>query len=403
MFQLLKRASKRCEITLIAFVEDQNDIGFLDQPEKYCKRVEPVLRRRFDPISFFPYEPFEEFNCRAFREALEQVLLEQDFDLVHFEWTQMGLYAELVGQTPKVMTEIEVNYAAHQTLIGVASGFFRKARLYYNALQTLYREVEMCRKMDRVVCVTDVDRDYLSGYVRCEKLRVINTGVDTRFFDYHPDGIVPGTIVFVGAFRHAPNIDAVHFFAQEIFPKILKEEPATHFMVVGSAPPEDVRGLGEHPNITVTGFVEDIRPYYHRAQVVVVPLRTGVGIRGKILEGWSAGRAMVASPLACFGLGAEHGENIMIAASAEEFAMWTVALLRSPEFCRRLGEKGRVKAEERYDWDILGAQVLDLYEELLSHQEAEMTPSPKHTRPDRKENGTFQVSQDHNLDKESNV
>ncbi|HUV14643.1 MAG TPA: glycosyltransferase [Acidobacteriota bacterium] len=366
VFQLLKRTSRHCDITLVTFVEDESDRAFLSQAEKYCRRVEPVLRRRFDPVSYFPYEPFEEFNCRAFRTKLEQVLLEEDFDLAHFEWTQMGLYADLVGDIPKVMTEIEVNYAAHQTLIPVTSGILQKARLYYNTLQTLYREVEMCSRVDRVVTVTDADKNYLAGYVRSEKLKVIHTGVDTRFFDFDPEGSVPGTIVFVGAFRHSPNIDAVHFFVDKVFPQILHEEPSAQFYIVGSSPPAEIQQLGQHPNITVTGFVEDIRPYYRQAQVVVVPLRTGVGIRGKILEGWSAGRAMVATPLACLGLRAEHGENILIADNAQDFAMWTVALLRNPDFCRRLGLKGRTTGTEEYEWDIFGQQVVELYEELVS-------------------------------------
>jgi GT2 family glycosyltransferase/glycosyltransferase involved in cell wall biosynthesis len=374
VFQLLKRTSVHHEITLIAFVEDERDKAFLDQVERYCRRVEPVLRRHYDPVSFFPYEPFEEFNCRAFRKRLEQVLLEEDFDLAHFEWPQMGLYADLVGNIPKVMTEIEVNYAAHQTMIGVASGLVRKIRLYYNTLQTLYREVEVCKRVDHVVCVTDADKDYLKGYVRSEKLSVINTGVDTRYFDYYPEGSVPGRIVFVGAFRHAPNIDAVHFFIEKIFPEILREEPDATFYVVGSSPPSEIRQLDQHPNITVTGFVEDIRPYYRQAQVVVVPLRTGVGIRGKILEGWSAGRAMVATPLACLGLGATHGEDVLIAENAEDFAMWTVALLRNPDFCRHLGLKGRRKATDEYDWDIFGEQVAGLYEKLVPRRDTGRLP-----------------------------
>jgi glycosyltransferase involved in cell wall biosynthesis len=99
------------------------------------------------------------------------------------------------------------------------------------------------------------------------------------------------------------------------------------------------------------------------AQVIVVPLRTGVGIRGKILEGWAAGRATVATSLACQGIRVRHGENIMIADEAEDFAMWTVALLRNPDYCRRLGLKGRETVEEYYDWDVLGDQMTRLYEE----------------------------------------
>ena len=108
-----------------------------------------------------------------------------------------------------------------------------------------------------------------------------------------------------------------------------------------SSPPHSIQDLGSHPQITVTGYVDDIRPFYCRAQVFVVPLRTGVGIRGKILEGWASGRAVVATSLACSGLRAVHGENVLVADRPEEFAQWTLALLRNPEYCQKLGESGR--------------------------------------------------------------
>lgn len=366
VFQLLKRAAQKHPITLLAFVEDEKDERFLGQPMKHCKRVETVLRRYFKPVSLFPFEPFEEFNCDSFREALAALLAEVDFDVVHFEWTQMAMFSDLFPQIPKIITEIEVNYAAQRTLIGVESNPLKRLKLYYNTLQTLYREVEECRKVEAVVCVTDEDRDYLKGYLPAERLKVINTGVDTRYFDFRPEGSDPDAIVFVGAFRHSPNVDAMRYFSRQVFPKILDDRPETHLYIVGSSPPTEIKSLGEHPNVTVTGFVEDIRDYYQLARVVIVPLRTGVGIRGKILEGWSAGRAMVATSLACQGIRAIHGETIMIADTPEEFALWTVALLNDPEFCIRLGHAGRQVAEKHYEWDILGQQVIDLYEELVS-------------------------------------
>jgi O-antigen biosynthesis protein len=368
VFQLLKRVATRHDLSVLTFVEDDRDESFSDQVRAVCRRLETVRRRGFEPLSLFPYEPFEEFHVAAFREKLEELLCEEDFDLVHFEWTQMALYSDLFNSIPRLMTEIEVNYAAHETMVKVETRPLRKIRLYYNSLQTLYREVEMCRRVDRVICVTDDDRRYLEGYVPTEKLEVVNTGVDTTYFHFDVGGSDPDALVFVGAFRHSPNLDAMRFFHRLIFPRILAERPSTHLYVVGSSPPPEIKSLGEHPNITVTGFVEDIRRYYRLAQVVVVPLRTGVGIRGKILEGWAAGRAMVATSLACQGIRAAHGENIMIADDPAEFALWTLALLRHPEVCCRLGLRGRETAESFYEWDLLGDQMARLYEDsVLEH------------------------------------
>jgi glycosyltransferase involved in cell wall biosynthesis len=351
-------------VSLATFVEDSRDWSFLVQPERHCEKIAPVLRRDYRPLSLYPYEPFEEFNSPNFEQALKELLAERDFDLVHFEWTQMAMYSGLFPKIPKLMTEIEVNYAAQRTQVAVERNPLKKIKLYYNSLQTLYRELEMCRRVNRVVCVTSEDSDYLNGYVEEEKLEVINTGVDTGYFHYNMGGNNPNSIVFVGAFRHSPNLDAMQYFSTEIFPIILEARPQTHLYIVGSSPPREIQQMGKRPNITVTGFVEDIRDYYRLAQVVIVPLRTGVGIRGKILEGWATGRAMVATPLACQGIDVIHGDNIMIADNARDFAKWTIALLNNPDHCTTLGLHGRETVERKYDWDFLGNQMIDLYESL---------------------------------------
>ncbi|GAB4250969.1 MAG: hypothetical protein Kow00109_26790 [Acidobacteriota bacterium] len=365
VFEFLRQSSRWNDITLVTFLEGDHERGFLAQAQSVCRRVEVVERRGYRPLSPFPYEPFEEFNVPGFRKRLEDLLCEEEFDLVHFEWTQMALYADLVEHLPKVLTEVEVNWAAHRTLLDVEPNPLRRVRLYYNMLQTLYREVEACRKMERVVCVTPEDASYLEGYVAKDRLRVLPTGVDVRRFAFEPAAFERGAVVFVGAFRHYPNVDAMKYFAREIFPVVAAEVPGAHLYIVGASPPEEIRKLAEHPQITVTGFVEDIREYYRRAQVVVVPLRTGVGIRGKVLEGWAVGKAMVATTLACQGLPAIHGENVLLADEPEAFARWTIALLRHPEFCVRLGRAGRRVVEEQYDWNRLGGRLQEIYEELL--------------------------------------
>lgn len=369
VFQLMSRATQRHDVTLVCFIEGSDDERFAQQARDCCRRVIAVPRNEFQALSPFPYEPFEEFNSPAFRNALADLLAEEDFDIAHFEWTQMALYHDLLpSRTVKILTEIEVNYAAHRTLVKVERNWLRKLRGYYNSMQTLYRELELCRLVDRVVCVTDQDQGYLEGFLEPDRLTVINTGVDPNEFRFEEEGIEPDSIVFVGAFRHSPNVDAMRYFCNEIFPLILRERPQTRLYIAGSSPTREILELETNPQITVTGFVDDIRGYYQLAQVVVVPLRTGVGIRGKILEGWAIGRATVATSLACQGLRASHGENIMIADQPKRFAMWTLSLLRNPGFCRRLGEAGRRTVERHYDWDRLADRVSELYQDSMQEK-----------------------------------
>lgn len=369
VFYLLREVARRHEVSLVSFVEDEEEAGSVSSLLPHCKRVETVKRTHHVPISLFPYEPFEEFNCPEFREKLVALLAEEDFDLVHFEWPQMAQYADLFSGIPRFLTEVEVNYAAHYTFVALQRNPLKKVRMVYNSLQTLYREVELCRKVDQVVCVTDEDRNSLRGYVEERKLSVINTGVDTQYFTFNEAGsFEPDTLVFVGAFRHEPNVDAMLYFCQQLFPRILKERSQTRLYIVGGGPPESIQALQSRPQVTVTGYVEDIRDFYRRAQIVVVPLRTGVGIRGKILEAWAAGKAMIATPLACQGIRAVHGENIMIAGSADEFVRQTLALQGDPSLCQQLGRAGRETAVEFYDWNRLGKEMINLYESIARTQ-----------------------------------
>ena len=368
VFQLMKRVAARHEVTLITYLESEADQHFLDQSRACCHKVVTVPRGRYRTRSWYPYEPFEEFNCDVFRESLEDLACATDYDLVHFEWTQMAEFSDLFPFTPKFITEVEVNWAAHRTLVKVESNPLKKAKKYYNTLQTLYREAELCKKADRIVCVTEDDKNYMRGYVPDDKLLVVKTGVDLDYFSYSEKDRDVNSIVFVGAFRHSPNLDAMHYFHREIFPEVIKACPETHLYIVGSAPPDDILALGNQENITVTGFVEDIRDYYWKAQVVIVPLRTGVGIRGKVLEGWAAGSAMVATPLACQGIKAVHNSNIMIADNPSEFAESTVRLLKDPEKCLTLARRGRIDVEELYGWDAMGKEMIDEYESFLKNR-----------------------------------
>ena len=365
VFQLIRQVSRKHDVTLLTFVESDKEREHFSQITPYCQRMEHVYRRAYSPVSSFPYEPFEEFNCLDLRLKMEEILAEEDFDVVHFEWAQMVQYEDLVpAETKRLLTEIEVNYAAHFTRIKVERRAAVKLKKFYDTLQTLYRELELCRRVDHVICVTDLDRDYLRGFLPAKQLEVINTGVDTAYFSYGGSEIEPNSLVFVGAFRHDPNLDAMAYFSEEILPRVLKSQPDAHLYIVGSSPPPSIQDLADHPQITVTGFVPDIRDYYRKAQVVVVPLRTGVGIRGKILEAWSVGKAVVATSLACQGIRAVHGKNVLVADQAADFSDWTTALLRQPDFAAELGRAGRKTVEELYDWEAIGEQMSHLYESI---------------------------------------
>jgi len=376
MFHLMRRMSASYRITLLSFLETDDEVEFLPELERICERV--VTMRRHPPLRWqlFPYEPFDEFRTPEMEAALQESLENYDFSLIQFEYTQMACYAWKAAGIPAILTKHEVDFAACLRRAKVESSLWGKLRWFYNYLQVLDREVRLQRGIGITVCMTDSDAVILKRFCASSAIRVVNTGVDLDYFRPPDRPAIEPRLVFVGAFQHLPNVEAMIYFCREIFPLIRKQVPEASLAIVGSKPSPEIVDLAENPGIEVTGYVQDIRPYMASASVYVVPLRLGVGIRGKILEAWSMAMPVVATSLACSGLRCEAEGNILIADSAQTFAEKVVALLRDPRLRARLGAAGRQTVEKHYGWDEAANQLEKVYREVTARPSVSRRAEP---------------------------
>jgi O-antigen biosynthesis protein len=368
MFQLLARISRKYRITLLSFIETDEEKEFLPEVEALCETV--VAMRRVPPPRWqlYPYEPFDEFRTHRMQEALAGCLEDRDYSLMQFEYTQMACYADKAYGIPSVLTKHEVDFAACLRRAVRERGMLNKLRWFYNFLQVMDREVKLQRRVTVSVCMTEPDAATLRQYCSSVPARVINTGVDLDYFQ-PPENAPRGVrLVFVGAFQHMPNVEAMVYFCSRILPQIRSAVPEVKLTIVGSKPTPEIVSLGNIPGVSVTGFVPDIRPYMEESSVYVVPLRLGVGIRGKILEAWAMAMPVVATSVACAGLRFRDGENLYLADSPRDFADRTIRLLRDPGLRRDMGLAGRKVAEQHYGWDAAANQLECLYKELISRR-----------------------------------
>ena len=159
-----------------------------------------------------------------------------------------------------------------------------------------------------------------------------------------------------------PNEDAITYFATQVLPLIKKEIPQVTLTVVGRKPTRKVLALASsNSTIRVTGGVDDIRPYVHKASVYVVPLRIGGGTRIKIFEAMSMSKPVVSTTVGAEGLPVVHGKNILLADTPESFATGTVELLKHPQTRHLMGQAARALVESRYGWST----VADIFEQAL--------------------------------------
>jgi glycosyltransferase involved in cell wall biosynthesis len=158
-----------------------------------------------------------------------------------------------------------------------------------------------------------------------------------------------------------PNIDAALWFGQEVLPHIQEQRPGTTFAIVGQRPHARLDVLRTIPGITITGQVDDIRPYIAGATVYVAPLRVGGGTRLKLLEAMAMSRAIVATSVGAEGFPVTDGQELLLADTPEAFAQRVLNLLYSSDRRAQLGQNGLGFATANYGWDSLVPRLENTY------------------------------------------
>jgi sugar transferase (PEP-CTERM/EpsH1 system associated) len=203
----------------------------------------------------------------------------------------------------------------------------------------------------RVLTVSEADRDFFASFVDPGKISVMPTGVDVDYFRPSPGEEKAGALVFTGSMDWLPNEDAVFYFAEQILPHIRRAMPDVTLWVVGRRPSRRLQGLAlRDGSVRLTGQVEDVRPYVRSASVYVVPLRVGSGSRLKIFEAMAMGKAVVSTTIGAEGLRVKHGKDIILADDPEEFAASVLKLLNNSAARAEVGQAARQLVERQYGW-----------------------------------------------------
>jgi glycosyltransferase involved in cell wall biosynthesis len=229
-------------------------------------------------------------------------------------------------------------------------------------------EQRLCAACDGVVAVSETDAArFRQDYGLTNVLGSVPTGVDVEYFGQtrlHP---VPGRIAFLGSMDWMPNVDAVQWWMNEIWPLVKQRHAGASFSIIGRNPPPAVAGLPQRDaSVHVTGTVPDVRPHLAQAQVVVVPLRAGGGTRIKIYEVMAAGLPVVSTRVGAEGLPLRDGENILLADTPEALASAVVTLLQEPEKRARLAAAGQHWVRHHASWTQAAGILADYAAQLIA-------------------------------------
>ena len=217
--------------------------------------------------------------------------------------------------------------------------------------QMAYREeCEVVDKSDVTIVVSEVEVEELAKERPDAKVAVISNiheiAQDRPAFDARSG------VMFVGGFQHPPNVDAVEFYANEIWPLVTERCPGLKTYIIGSRMPESLRKLGESRGLQMVGFAEDLTPYYESCAVAIAPLRYGAGVKGKVNQALSYGLPVVGSPVAVEGMGLTHEREAMVAETAEDFAESIVKVCSDPALWQTLSMNGGASLAGRFTPEV---------------------------------------------------
>lgn len=343
-FHFLKALAEKYEIYLGTFIDDPDDKQYIDALKAYCKdsccvELDPKLSKLKSLSGFLSGEAL---SLPYYRDArlqawVDKTIAEQNIERALIFSSPMAQYLSNQPRVNLVADFVDVDsdkwrqYAASKTW--PASWVYRR-----EAQKLLEFETHTAGLTKTTVFVSEQEAQLFRQLAPrvAGKINFVNNGVDTEFFDPQLSFACPfaenqAAIVFTGAMDYWANVDAVAWFAQQVFPSVKQQIPHARFYVVGSKPTKAVQMLAENdPSVIVTGRVDDVRQYIAHAHLVVAPLRIARGIQNKVLEAMAMAKPIVATPAAMEGIPANPYLQVAVEDSPQEFAAQVVGILQQP-------------------------------------------------------------------------
>ena len=353
VFHILRELARSWTITLIA--PEQAQLGAL-VPEIIAAHVPVRLEGRG---LTYPWR----FEQTALRAALDDAIVRHRPDRA-LVWP--GAEAQWFGRRdlpPAVMDMIDCNTLEFCRSAMQAVGPRRRLyRLREAAVATVYA-ARTLRSFTATLCVGEQDARWLRPFGPRARVNVVPNGVEIPA-DAPGEDPTP-TLSFVGTLDYAPNVHAALYAAEAIWPRIRASIPDARFVIAGRDPVPAVSELALQPGIEVRANVPDMADVLGRSWVSIAPMRSGVGIKNKVLEAWACGRPVVMTPLATNGLQLPEGHRALVHARPDRLAASVVALLTDPAARRAFGRSALGSVRANATWAAAAARIDTLLRDSL--------------------------------------
>lgn len=348
------------------------DLDSLDKDYRDMTRIEGIyLDNRIKPFAalfnIFTGESYHiiRFIRRDFEEALIRILKEETFDIIQLESLYMIPYMEAIRKFSNAKVVLRTHNIEHliwQRLADASTNPLR--RWYLNLLSERLRHYEQwaLNRVDAIAAMTPEDAQTLKDLGAEVPTCIAPVGVDISEYPVyeHPDS---KTVFHLGAMDWMPNQEGVHWFLNQVWPKVLTKVPEAKLRLAGKKMPDYLKAYASS-SVEVNDFVEDGKLFMGQGGIMIVPLFSGSGMRVKIVEGMAMGKSIVSTSIGAEGIGGNAGEDYLVANDAESFTETIIKLLQQPSLQKEIGDKARQFATLTFDNKAIGQRLIQFYEEV---------------------------------------
>lgn len=372
IYNLLRGLAQSHDVTLLAFARDEVLPAHKAVLKGYCKKIETVPWKEYNPSSqravlgFFGWRPR---SIVATHSSTMQRMIENEvranpgYDLVIASELTMAAYQASYYHLPAILEDLE--------LAGIADQYTNansKIVRFRNGLNWLKLQRYVGRLVtgfNAVTVVSERERDILKGLAPTNtEIHIIPNCLNAREYSDIQAYPEPDSLIFSGALTYSANHEAIRYFLKDIYPLIKRVNPQVQLKITGKVNGRHFPGELLDRSVHLTGCVDNIKQLIASSWVSIVPIKTGGGTRLKILEALALGTPVVTTSKGREGLDLLHGQHLLIADAPEHFAEATIRLLNDPQLRNQLGQNGRKLIKEKYDWNKTLPNFLELVERL---------------------------------------
>jgi len=362
MNQMLKALGAIADLHLVALLDCPREEPAHDELKPTCRSMEFILRLEGQNNALGSLVPsaVREFASHDLEWLIHRQIYLKGIDAVQFEYTNMGQYAGEFRRLVCALFEHDVYFQSIARMLAGLRGPFRRLTARWEYLRALRYELRLLPRLDRVQVCSRENRDLLVSFLPRMSGRIedgLRAGIDATRYQPRYTGREPFSMLFLGSFRHQPNLEALEWFSRRVLPRVLERRPQARLVIVGADPPPrhslpDCGGA-----IDLVGFVEDVREPLARYAVFLCPVLSGSGVRVKLLEAFAAGMPVVSTRLGAEGLAEQDGDLCALADSPEAFADKIVELFEQPDRAAEMARRARAEVEANRDMRVMAGRL----------------------------------------------